>query len=104
MTMRNNLTLPLFLFALFFISLQVSAQTAAFTDSINPVTGCSPVTVHFYDQSTGAVTTWAWTFGDGNTSTLQNPTNTYSNPGTYTVTLIVNGGSSVSHQIIVHGY
>lgn len=33
--------------------------------------------------------TWAWDFGDGATSTEQNPTHTYTTPGTYTVTLIV---------------
>ncbi len=37
---------------------------------------------------------WFWDFGDGNTSDEQNPTNTYINPGNYTVTLTVTDNSS----------
>lgn len=55
------------------------------------------VTVNFTDQSTagpsGPITDWAWDFGDGNTSTLQNPSNAYATAGTYTVTLTVIGTS-----------
>jgi gliding motility-associated-like protein len=50
----------------------------------------SPAT--FTDNSTApgsSVTQWAWDFGDGNNSTLQNPTHTYAATGTYTVTLNV---------------
>jgi PKD repeat protein len=39
--------------------------------------------------STGSPTIWAWTFGDGATSSSQNPTHPYSSPGTYTVELTV---------------
>lgn len=54
--------------------------------------------VSFTDQSTGTVTGWMWDFGDGNTSTQQNPTHTYANPGQYTICLTVdnNGCSDVS--------
>jgi len=45
------------------------------------------VSTNFTDASTNA-TSWAWDFGDGNTSTLQNPTNNYALNGTYTVCLI----------------
>lgn len=45
------------------------------------------LTVTFNDISSGPPTSWAWNFGDGNSSTLQNPTHTYANPGTYTVCL-----------------
>ena len=44
--------------------------------------------VHFTDSSTQAPTAWAWDFGDGGTSTLQHPYHTYTNSGTYTVSLI----------------
>lgn len=42
----------------------------------------------FIDRSIGA-TSWRWQFGDGDTSTLQNPTHTYPGYGTYTVRLTV---------------
>jgi PKD repeat protein len=47
---------------------------------------------NFTDASTdpdGTVESWLWDFGDGNTSTEQNPTHTYAADGTYTVTLTV---------------
>jgi gliding motility-associated-like protein len=44
--------------------------------------------VNFTDGSTGAVT-WLWNFGDGNTSTQQNPSHSYASAGNYTITLIV---------------
>jgi len=43
----------------------------------------------FTDNTTGTVDSWAWDFGDGNTSTIQSPAHTYSSPGTYNVCLIV---------------
>lgn len=53
--------------------------------------GCAPLTVDFTDisQSTDPITTWEWTFGDGNSSSQQNPSNTYTDTGVYTVSLIV---------------
>lgn len=41
---------------------------------------------------TNELVTWLWDFGDGNTSTLQSPSHTYSEPGTYAVTVIVGNG------------
>ena len=55
----------------------------------NPTQGCAPLTVQFTDQSTGEPTSWSWTFGDEGTSTVQNPSHTYNNPGKYTVSLTV---------------
>lgn len=49
--------------------------------------GAAPFTVQFTDQSTNSPILWAWDFGDGNDSEDQNPSNTYQNPGVYTVTL-----------------
>lgn len=46
-----------------------------------------PHTVWFYDRSDGSPTSWLWDFGDGNTSTEQNPTHTYTIPGVYSVRL-----------------
>lgn len=57
--------------------------------------GFAPQTINFFDQSDGNIVSWLWSFGDGGTSTLQNPTHTYTNPGTYSVSLTVSGlGSS----------
>ena len=44
--------------------------------------------MQFTDLSTGA-STWSWTFGDGNSSTLQHPTHMFSSNGSYTIALIV---------------
>jgi gliding motility-associated-like protein len=54
---------------------------------IMPDSICLPALVNFLDQSTNA-TTWNWTFGDGNTSSVQNPSNNYLTIGTYTVFLV----------------
>jgi PKD repeat protein len=62
-----------------------SAPVAAFT--ANATTVAVGANVTFTDQSTNTPTTWAWTFGDGGTSTAQNPTHAYSATGTYTVAL-----------------
>lgn len=60
--------------------------------SANPSSGSAPLTVSFTGTAAGGsppFTTWAWRFGDGGTSALQNPTHTYTLPGTYDVTLNV---------------
>jgi len=59
--------------------------TADFTGS--PRGAPAPVQVRFTDLSMGA-TAWQWDFGDGSTSTDQNPVHTYARDGAYTVTLI----------------
>jgi len=56
-----------------------------------PTEGCDSVTVMFIDLSTGIINEWLWEFGDGATSTKENPTHFYARPGTYTVTLTVTG-------------
>jgi PKD repeat protein len=63
-----------------------------------PTSGIMPLLVNFYDTSSGNPTGWSWTFGDGSTSTIQNPTHTYNTSGNYTVTLIANNqyGSSTT--------
>ena len=78
--------------------------TAAFTFSpSNPVAGA---TVAFIDKSwdsDGSIASWLWSFGDGGTSTGQNPTHQYMTAGTYTVTLTVtnnSGSKSSSSQTV----
>jgi len=66
--------------------------TAAFSGS--PTEGCAPLTVNFTDQSTGTgIDGWLWTFGDGGTSTVQNPSYSYMSAGIYSVTLTVSSSS-----------
>lgn len=57
----------------------------------DPTSGSFPIDVSFEDQTTGYANTWKWYFGDGNTSTEQNPTHTYEEIGTYSVALKVEG-------------
>lgn len=49
--------------------------------------GDAPLNVSFMDQSAGSPDSWLWDFGDGTSSNLQNPSHTYSSPGTYDVVL-----------------
>ncbi len=56
-------------------------------------------TFTFSDGSSGA-TSWFWDFGDGTTSTQQNPVHTYPNGNAYTVSLTINGDACTSTQII----
>jgi len=55
----------------------------------NVTTGSAPLSVQFTDKSTGKLTSWKWDFGDGATSTEQNPKHTYTVAGSYTVSLTV---------------
>ncbi len=62
----------------------------------SPTSGKAPLAVQFTSTSTGTISSYQWNFGDGWTSTAQNPSHTYSTAGTYTATLTVTGpgGSS----------
>jgi hypothetical protein len=64
---------------------QYNRPIAYFT--ANKLSGSKPLTVKFSDKSTGMPTKWLWKFGNGNTSTLQNPTYTYTSAGNYNVRL-----------------
>ena len=65
------------------------AGTVSANFTANVTYGPAPLAVRFTDTSTGGPTAWLWDFGDGNTSTVQNPIHTYTTPGTYTVSLTV---------------
>ncbi|MBK8185307.1 MAG: PKD domain-containing protein [Candidatus Competibacteraceae bacterium] len=75
------------------ISVTAIAPVANF--SATPTSGTAPLKVEFSDSSTNA-TSWSWNFGDGNTSTLQNPSNTYLKAGTFTASLIASGPGGAS--------
>jgi len=70
---------------------------AVFTGS--PTRGTCPLTVNFADQSTGHITSWSWDFGDGGTSTEQNPSHIYNEEGNYTVSLTVAGSEGSDTEI-----
>ncbi|MCX9078751.1 MAG: PKD domain-containing protein, partial [Candidatus Methanoperedens sp.] len=72
-----------------------SPLIAQFT--VNPGRGVVPATVQFTDASSGEnINSWSWDFGDGGTSTDQNPSHTYDAVGTYTITLVVGNAAGQS--------
>ena len=64
-------------------------------DAVNSA-GSLPLTVTFQNRSWQGATSYDWDFGDGATSTEENPTHTYTNAGVYTVTLTADGVGSQS--------
>jgi PKD repeat protein len=65
----------------------VDAATPAASFTANVTSGSYPLTVQFTDTSNNTPTGWYWTFGDGGTSTTENPVHTYTANGAYTVSL-----------------
>jgi len=84
------------------LTFKVESNTAVQADfSGSPTSGPAPLTVQFTDISTGAPTSWSWSFGDGVASSEKNPSHTYLSPGNYSVTLTVSnayGSSSATKQ------
>jgi PKD repeat protein len=75
------------------VSKTFSAATPVASFTLTPSSGTVPLAVVFTDTSIGSITSWAWNFGDGSTSTLQHPSHTYTIAGAYTVTLTVTNAS-----------
>jgi len=61
----------------------INVPVARFTSNV--AMGFAPLMVKFTDSSLNMPTAWIWTFGDGVSSTLQNPNHTYYSGGQYTV-------------------
>jgi PKD repeat protein len=59
--------------------------------STSPNSGAAPLAVTFTNSSSANVTSYSWNFGDGSTSTEQNPVHTYAAAGTYSVILTATG-------------
>ena len=72
--------------------------SAQFSDSAD---ANNSLLIHFTDLSTGNITNRAWDFGDGNTSSMQNPNHTYSQAGNFTVSLHVSNTSSGCNDSII---
>lgn len=83
------------------ISLLTESTTLIANFYGTPTNGLKPLTVQFYDTSTeGVVASWLWNFGDDSTSTEENPSHTYEDGGTFTVSLTVTNvyGSSTKTE------
>ncbi len=72
---------------------QANFTVSAFIPTVEfwatPTRGNPALAVKFMDASNGTPTGWLWDFGDGQTSTEQNPTHVYWMPGKYSVTLTI---------------
>lgn len=79
-----------------------NTPNVSFTGDI--ISGCEPITVNFTDNSFPNGATWNWSFGDGGTSTIQNPTHTFIDPGQYDVTLIVSTPQGCDDTLSVSDY
>ncbi|MCC6727395.1 MAG: PKD domain-containing protein, partial [Saprospiraceae bacterium] len=80
----------------------ISVFTAPFADfSASPTSGCPTLAVNFQDQSSPNTLTWTWSFPGGtpSTSSLQNPTVIYTNPGTYSVTLTASNPAGNDQEV-----
>ncbi|TMH34375.1 MAG: PKD domain-containing protein [Betaproteobacteria bacterium] len=66
--------------------------------SASTTSGTAPLALNFTSTSTGTVTSYAWSFGDGGTSGAQNPSYVYLTAGVYTVSLTVTGPGGSNTQ------
>ncbi|HET6225220.1 MAG TPA: PKD domain-containing protein [Bacteroidia bacterium] len=75
-------------------TVHVTSLNAAFTSN---TPSCQKAIINFSDISvidtSNTITAWNWNFGDGNTSTLKNPKNSYANSGSFIVNLVVTAAS-----------
>ncbi|HRH65092.1 MAG TPA: PKD domain-containing protein [Bacteroidia bacterium] len=87
------------------LHLSLNHPTAAFT----PSNACVNAQLNFTDLSSSASTLadWKWYFGDGATSSIQNPAHVYSAAGNYTVSLVVQNSDgcmdSIAHPVTISG-
>src|SRR5687768_7291574 len=86
--LRQKLLSALIIIPFVVIQQNASAQLNA-NFSATPLSGCAPLVVNFTDLSTGGATSWRWDLGNGTISTLQHPTGSYFNPGSYSVKLVI---------------
>jgi uncharacterized repeat protein (TIGR03803 family) len=86
----------------------ISVSLPSINADVTPESGQTPLTAQFsssgQDNGGFAVTNWSWTFGDGGTSSAQNPAHTYLNPGVYSPSLVAYSTHSSSPLTIVYGF
>jgi len=80
----------------------LSEITADFTGS--QTLGLTPLAVNFKELCEGNIVSYSWDFGDGSTSTGQNPSHTYTTAGNYTVTLAVSDTDDTSKIKVKSNY
>ncbi len=80
---RNTVTTP----RLDLYSAVNAPQPASTSFTALPSSGNAPLLVNFSDQTPWSPNVWTWDFGDAQTSTVQNPTHMFEQPGTYIVSL-----------------
>ena len=72
---------------------------SAIAITANPTNGFVPLTANFtsaaVDSASQTISNWNWSFGDGATSAAQNPSHTYTTPGTFSATLIATNSNGV---------
>ena len=96
--MYNKLLKFLLLFSL--PTIFYSQNANFYSDTLN---GCVPFAVSF-NNSTYNATTFHWDFGDGTQSILENPSNTYTQPGLYSIELIVTFTNSPNDTLVISNY
>lgn len=95
----HNLQIPIVGTGLYWDICTVNGSTGA-VNIINNITDSEPGGKSFdpmpvkKPQINREIISWNWNFGDGSSSTLQNPSHTYTNNGSYTVSLTVNDGTT----------
>lgn len=82
----------------------VQVQNPVVNFTATPTNSCPPQTVDFTANVTGNIVSYLWDFGDGNTSTLTNPSNLYTENGSFDVTLTVTNGNGCSQTHTVEDY
>ncbi len=80
------------------------AMFAAGWGGPDPAGNFDPLSLSFFDLSFGVVTNWNWDFGDGATSTEQDPMHTYDEPGLYSVTLHITTVDGCESEITMEVY
>lgn len=89
---------------LFLLNSNLFSQAPIADFSFNP-NGCVGVAHNFTDISANAPNSFYWTFGDGNSSTNQNPSNVYLTAGTYLVTFVAinaNGSDTIAYNVTIY--
>jgi gliding motility-associated-like protein len=101
--MMNRLKCLLILFYIFWN--QVQAQTVIASFNPDKSSACAPATIRFANLSSGA-THYSWSFGNGSSSVIAEPSVVYSQPGTYTVKLRAwnpfGDEDEISQNIVIH--